>query len=416
MAAVIIALTAQAPFAQFRETRQLTSNNVIALAGSGDTLWLATERGFNYQAPVDSAGVWHGFEDNGLGGRIGGLEFGGGVAAAILYNSNGEPGFWQFNHNTGKRQEIYFKFSGGVSAENDAYLATGSTVYAYGFFWAAFNYGGLIKYNPVTNTVLAIRPVDNKDVPPRELDSLTIPLSGGDSARVVTEIGVIQGADGSDSLIWAATLDPLTVWMYNPVNTAWHKIAGKPARPIYEAIDSTARSNGFRPYLAKAGNNPDPEINDWLFLRGTDNADAGTLVIGTTTGLYICRSAEPLSGTYGAFTLFSYVREVKAGEAYALPGIIRGGMDGRYEKCVFVYKLKKDGDVTIKVYDYNMSLVKTVVKGARRSSKAERSTAPAGDVWDGTNQGGKRAWPGVYYFKITSTGGDRFFGKIILAK
>jgi hypothetical protein len=108
--------------------------------------------------------------------------------------------------------------------------------------------------------------------------------------------------------------------------------------------------------------------------------------------------------------------DVGPGTAFALPGIIRGGEDGTYGKCVFVYKLKKTGDVTIRVYDYNMSLVKTVVKGERRSAASSRSTLPERDFWDGTNNGGKRAWPGVYYFKITGNAGERLFGKVILAR
>jgi hypothetical protein len=170
----------------------------------------------------------------------------------------------------------------------------------------------------------------------------------------------------------------------------------------------------FREMLKSAGDNPNPEINDILFLPRTDSS--GMLAVATATGLYVCESADPLSNRYDGFTHSYYIRGLKPGEAYALPGIIRGGADGRYEKSVFVYKLKKDGGVTIKVYDCNMSLVKTVVKGERRSAQRSRSTDPARDVWDGTNNSGKRAWPGVYYFKIASTGGDRLFGKIILAK
>jgi hypothetical protein len=172
--------------------------------------------------------------------------------------------------------------------------------------------------------------------------------------------------------------------------------------------------NFFRDMLRKAGDDPNPTINDILFLPKTDST--GTLAVATETGLYINESVEPLSNKYGDFTLYRYVRNFNPGEVYALPGIIRGGGDGRYEKCVFVYKLKKDGDVTIRVYDYNMSLVKTVVQGERRRADKSRSTDPRRDVWDGENGRGKQVWPGVYYFKITSNTGERLFGKVILAK
>jgi hypothetical protein len=173
----------------------------------------------------------------------------------------------------------------------------------------------------------------------------------------------------------------------------------------------------FREKFAQAGDAVNPKVNDILFLPRGGNS--GTLAVAATTGLYVCESAEPLSGgVCDAFTLVSEVRAVKQGEAYALPGIMRNSSDGRYDKCVFVYRLKKDGNVTIKVYDYRMSLVKTVIKGEDRRAYADgtRSTIPSRDAWDGTNEAGKRAWPGVYYFKITSSGGDRLFGKVILAK
>jgi len=416
----IIASTAQIAFAQFSQTRQLTSNNIIALAGSGDTLWLATERGFNYQTPVDPDGVWAGFEDNGLGGRLGAFEFGGGATAAVLFKERG-LGFWQFDHKTGTQQERDFSFNDNVSGENgDLANPTGSMAYARGSFWAAFGHGGLVRYDPKNNTVRAIRPGDDKEVSPNELAPLSVPLNGGDSAKVVNEVGVIKGGGGGDSLIWVAsdTLQAAAVWTYNPADSAWVKIDAKPASQLYEAIDSTKKSGGFRQYLADAGDNPNPEINTMLFIPSKNNADSGTLAIGTTTGLYICESAKPLSGEYEKFSLVKYVRPVKSGETYALPGILRGSGDGKYDKCVFVYRLKKDGKVTIKVYDYNMSLVKTAVKGKNRPSGKDgaRSTDPASDVWDGTNEAGKRVWPGVYYYKITSTGGERLFGKVILAK
>ncbi|MCL2218592.1 MAG: hypothetical protein FWC23_01640 [Chitinispirillia bacterium] len=407
--AAIILLTAISAPAQTRETRQLTSNNIIALAGSGDTVWLATERGLNYRTSIHSQEGWPGFEENDFGERFRGLAFGGGSAAALVYKKDAVNtiGFWRFNHADGKRREEFFRFSNDVlydDCEGCSYSPqadpTGHIVYARENFWASFNRGGIVRYNPADNTLHAMRPGDSAEVHPQNI----APIDAGDSARIVTGLGV--SADGN--LLLIAT--PSTYWTYDPEIRVWAEIDTIPPDPVYSAIDST----DFRLMLAAAGDVANPEINDKLFLPQTDSA--GTLVIATTTGLYICESANPLAGVYGDFTLIRYVREVKANEAYALPGIIRGGADDRYGKAVFVYKLKKDGNVTINVYDYRMSLVKTVVKSERRSAVSERSTVPARDFWDGTNRSGRKVSPGVYYFKITSTGGERHFGKVILAK
>ena len=502
MAAMIIATATQTPLAQFRETRQLTNNNIVALAGSGDTLWLATERGFNYRTSIGNQDGWSGFEVNDLKLRFRhGLAFGGGGAAALIDREVGSSftGFWHFDHAGGTQRQTFFQFPLNTRGGDDGNLAnpTGSLIYARGNFWAAFGSGGMVRYDPQSNSAHAIKPGDENETLPQNIVADDSADQGRADSRRVLSLDVIH----TDNKILVTT--PSTLWAYDPGDKNWDTLYTKPelspaefvsycaafvinkkdspamiysfiavtlggiadtmlyvseygsdkwfaarggsARfSVFPAVNGAmyvlwydnrvslladtsaagaARENllseilapaKFREMLASAGNAAPPDINDILFLpRG---GSTGTLAVATESGLYVCESAEPLAGDYGAFTLYRHVREVKTGEAYALPGIIRYGMDGRYEKCVFVYKLKKDGDVTIKVYDYNMSLVRTVVKGARRDSKTERSTAPARDVWDGKNEAGKRASPGVYYFKITSTGGDRFLGKVILAK
>ncbi|MCL2182632.1 MAG: hypothetical protein FWB85_04085 [Chitinispirillia bacterium] len=416
LTAVILLMPSYAG-AQFSDTRQLTSNNIIALAGSGDTLWLATGRGLNYRTSLHAQEGWPGFEDSDFGNRFLGLAFGGGSAAALVYRAGfaNTTGFWHFNHADGNKHEEFFRFSNDVlcldcaDGINEPAPAdpTGHLVYARGSFWASFNRGGIVRYNPEggNNKLSALRPGDSAGVRPQDIE----PIDADDSAKIVTALGVT--ADGNRLLI----VTPSTFWTYDPESKIWAEIDTIPPDPVYNAIDSTVKSGGFRPMFAGAGDVATPEINDKLFMpRG--ESGAGTLVFATTTGLYVCEPANPAAGDYGKFTLIKYIREVKANEAYALPGIIRGGADGRYGKAVFVYKLKKDGKVTINIYDYRMSLVKTVVKGGRRSSKPERSNDPARDFWDGTSRSGRTVSPGVYYFKITSSGGERLFGKVILAK
>ena len=401
LSAAVVLLAASAGFGQnFRETRQLANNNIIALAGSGDTLWLATEKGLNYHtsigALVGTQEGWRGFDSNGPLYPFG-LAFGDGAAAALVFTN--EFGFWHFDHATGGQWLTNFRIR---DDENwDLANPTGSMIYTHGSFWAALGHGGLVRYNPDNNSVLATRPDLDREIPPQNF-----PRAGStDSSMAVKELRVSE--DGSRILV---TTLRSTYWAYDPDSMVWAAMDSLPPDPIYAAIDSA----DLRPLLAAAGDVANPEVNDILFLPRGDGT--GTLVVATTTGLYICESANPLEGEYGGFVLIRHVREIKRGDAYALPGIIRGDADSRYNRAVFVYRLKKDGDVTIRIYDYRMSLVKTVVRGERRSSKTERSNNPSRDFWDGTNQAGRPAAVGVYYFKITSTGGDRYFGKVILAK
>jgi hypothetical protein len=474
----------------FKPVRQLTSNNIVTIAGSGDTLWMATERGFNYRTSPGVKDDWFGFEVNDLQYRFWGLGFGGGGAAALIDKDiQGDSiGFWYFNHAVGSYQQRYFKFS--LSVQGDLAKPTSAVVFSNGNFWAPFNYGGLARYNPADNSVHVIRPLDANESLPRNLAAITDEDAG-------TKAVLLLDAGSSDSSIIITS--PKTLWRYRPYQQEgkrWEVIDTNPAFAAaanqfvsfdaaftvrkkggvtlysfitivrddmvtvlhvfdenskqwrvaidedkgYSAVPAvngclyTILENGvaayankndslsllmqpneFRDMLRKAGDDPNPTINDILFLPKTDST--GMIAVATETGLYLCESAEPLANKYGDFTLYRYVRGVNIGDVYALPGVIRGESgDGKYDKCVFVYKLKKDGAVTIKVYDYNMSLVKTVVNGERRSAGKSRSTDPLRDVWDGTNNRGKRVWPGVYYFKITTSAGERLFGKVILAK
>jgi hypothetical protein len=494
-ASILLIAAADNARAQFKAARQLTSNNIIALAGSGDTLWLATERGFNYLAPIDSHMDLPGFAVDDLLYRLWGLNFGGGGAAALVYkDARGDSiGFWHFSHGNGAQRQKFFKFPPGVYG--DSARPAGGAVFSNGNFWAPFNHGGLVRYDPADNGVSAIRPGDVDESPPQNIGAMT---DGGADTKAVLSLDV----NPLDNSIIVTT--PKALWRYHPADKRWTPsdtnplfvsdgdifvsfnaafavnkkggttlysfitinrngaidtilhgfdnasnkwraaIDGGGNYPVFPAVNGcvyalsennvsvyadTSGGDGlrgqlsrrttpteFRAEMAKNGRPYPDVINDVLFLPRTDSS--GALAVAANTGLYVCDSAEPLSGRYGDFVLYDYVRPVGSGEAYALPGVIRGG--GDYKKCVFVYSLKKGGNVTIRVYDYNMSLVKTVANGERREegSKAAsgRSTKPERDFWDGTNNGGKRAWPGVYYFKITSSAGERLFGKVILAK
>jgi flagellar hook assembly protein FlgD len=106
-------------------------------------------------------------------------------------------------------------------------------------------------------------------------------------------------------------------------------------------------------------------------------------------------------------------------ETYALPGIITDDYRApKASRTTFVYKLSRDANVTIRIYDYAMQYVKSVIENAQRKAATPlgRSTDGWLDVWDGTTASGRPVAPGVYYYKITVSTGERSFGKIVVAK
>jgi hypothetical protein len=104
--------------------------------------------------------------------------------------------------------------------------------------------------------------------------------------------------------------------------------------------------------------------------------------------------------------------------AYFFPSIL----NVREPKGFFAYSLPKNGKVTIRIFDWNMDLVKVVIKdqprqaGNSASSGSGRSSLEREDYWDGLTTTGRRCAPGVYTYKITVSTGESTFGKIILAR
>ena len=69
-------------------------------------------------------------------------------------------------------------------------------------------------------------------------------------------------------------------------------------------------------------------------------------------------------------------------------------------------------NVTIKVYDFNMDLVKTVLNGVTRTGGVEADD----DIWDGTNDKGEVVANGIYFFNIKLGTGEDWWGKVAMVK
>lgn len=105
-------------------------------------------------------------------------------------------------------------------------------------------------------------------------------------------------------------------------------------------------------------------------------------------------------------------------ETYAYPGILTLHRD-RPSKTRFAYNLSRDARVSIRVFDYNMDLVKIVTDNKQRLAGSNRASGRSEiadeDSWDGTNEAGNTVAPGVYYYRISTSTGERSFGKLIVA-
>lgn len=162
-------------------------------------------------------------------------------------------------------------------------------------------------------------------------------------------------------------------------------------------------------------------INDIQFIPRTDSS--GILWVATSDGLFVSPNEIP-GKSKDAFLLIKRAPDVKKGlkKVYARPGVLKSDYNnGTESKAVFIYNVSKNAKVTIRIYDYNMDLVRTIIEKQPRKPGDDggpfgRSSVEKEDCWDGTNRYGKTVAPGVYYFKITTDIGESAFGKIVVAK
>jgi hypothetical protein len=91
-------------------------------------------------------------------------------------------------------------------------------------------------------------------------------------------------------------------------------------------------------------------------------------------------------------------------------------VNGVPEQVQLGYRLKKDGRVTITVFNYAMEKVRTVVRNAPRKGGVARSENPAEDRWDGRDSGGRRVSVGTYYILVESDRSERGFGKALVVR
>ena len=75
------------------------------------------------------------------------------------------------------------------------------------------------------------------------------------------------------------------------------------------------------------------------------------------------------------------------------------------------FTTSENSEVTIRIFDFGMNLVKTVIQNAPRYNSGEKI-----DTWDGRDEGGNYVPNGVYFFRVDTGSGDPEFGKILFLR
>ena len=485
-------------------TSEITSNTILSLAGSNDTIWMATASGLNYTivpaTVVADSFVWWGLKRS---APVGVMAYQGGQLLAGLPDESATYNYnrlFHFDHRTGQVSVIepgWNLSSIDTSIQVTTFLEINAVTSIDTTFFLAARHGGLVSWNPVVgrrkifypgrdsfdcainafpspvvspfpDSALAVlsvateyRPGDSSRICtmlPRKLwffsrrdthwDSSTIALA--DPAAQVTACLRLFAVRDSLSTLYATiasshpnnTEPDTALYRYNRPTNTWtlflahkfvHSLGGVNKRlyliannEILCAVDSGGGlasliipSSQFRQRIQAAGDIPDNcQFTDILLMPHAANSEV-SLCIASSFGLFFTRSefADEVARTPFVHLFRSRTIKNSLKETYAVPGIVNS-FNG--PTTYFAYNLKKDGAVTIRIFDWNMNPVKIIVKNAPRlagSNRAEgRSTNMNEDIWDCTDRSNRHVPVGVYYYEIVSNQGERAFGKIIVAQ
>ena len=129
----------------------------------------------------------------------------------------------------------------------------------------------------------------------------------------------------------------------------------------------------------------------------------GQFWLGTGDGL---ASTPDYGNTW--FVYRAYVSTASSGQpgTYAYPNPFS---PARWEAVRLQYNLTAPASVTIKVYDFALDFVATVVNGKYRDIPGDYY-----EEWDGRNREGEIVANGVYFYKLDKSGQGEAWGKIVI--
>ena len=138
-------------------------------------------------------------------------------------------------------------------------------------------------------------------------------------------------------------------------------------------------------------------------------AQSGTIWAGSADGL--ARSSNN-GYTWDIFRAFRQTGQNAEPRTYAYPNPFSSkrhnqlGDDGVVR---LQYNVKKDAGVTIKVFDFAMDLVTTVVSNKFRSGPGDYN-----EVWNGKNDYADEVANGVYFYSVQIDGDGVYWGKVLV--
>lgn len=136
------------------------------------------------------------------------------------------------------------------------------------------------------------------------------------------------------------------------------------------------------------------------------NATDYHIWVGSSKGL--ARLSETNGFWEGEWKVYIASENIQANDSYAYPNPFSPAQG---ERIGIKYKLSSDSDVTIRIMNFGMELVKVLRQNAPRKIGEQL------EYWDGSNETGELVINGVYFYRIDSDAFSKpLFGKIMVLK
>ena len=105
-----------------------------------------------------------------------------------------------------------------------------------------------------------------------------------------------------------------------------------------------------------------------------------------------------------------YHISLKSNDLDGLPaGIGKVNCRNSPESAIFSFRINKNGNITLRIYDLQGNIVKTLINGYYPEGYYNLT-------WNGDNESGNRIQPGVYFYKVSTGNKTLQTDKIVLIK
>jgi len=251
--------------------------------------------------------------------------------------------------------------------------------------------------------------------------------SQGISGNFVVALG--HQSSGERNLIWAATIEALGTGEYRAVSMTedggltWNvMLEGEfPHNFAFDSVDGSVyvpTDNGLFKSIDEGDvwavfpQIIDVENDNTVYTTEIYSTGIGPLQeiwVGSADGLAL---SEDNGMSWHIFRTFPVPGQAGTPETYAYPNPfspMRDNLIGGDGHVRFQYSTDRAEQVTLRIYDFGMNLVRTVVNEKDRSAPGSYA-----EVWNGENDLGEIIANGVYFYKITLSNGSTFWGKVMV--